>query len=62
MYKKRIIKPPSNSKMSSDSQAQSKIIVNRTNSNKEPKLQKPIQTNKKKLNQIKAENFLLNMK
>ena len=50
MYKKRIIKPPLNSKMSSDSQAQSKIIVNRTNSNKEPKLQKPIQTNNPKLN------------
>ena len=43
MYKKRIIKPP-NSKISSEHQTQSssKIIVNRTNSNKDKKIQKPI--------------------
>ena len=45
MYKKRIIKPP-NSKISSEHQTQSssKIIVNRTNSNKDKKFQKPTHT------------------
>ena len=48
MYKKRIIKPSSNSKISTDSQSaqtSSKIIVNRTNSNKEVKIQKQIVNN-----------------
>ncbi len=45
MYKKRIIKPP-NSKILSEHQTQSssKIIVNRTNSNKDKKFQKPTHT------------------
>ena len=45
MYKKRIIKPP-NSKISSEHQTQSssKIIVNRTNSNKDKKIQNPTHT------------------
>ena len=46
MYKKRIIKP-TNSKISTEysKQGSSKIVVNRTNSNKENKIQKPVQTN-----------------
>ena len=43
MYKKRIIKPQ-NSKISAEHQTQSssKIVVNRTNSNKDKKFQKPV--------------------
>ena len=42
MYTKRIIKP-SNSKISSENpQVKSKIIVNRTNSNKDNKIQKQV--------------------